>query len=432
MKRYLIWFLVGLLLCTPFLVGAEGAQETSGDAEQVELRLGWWGGEARHEIYFELIEAFEERYPNISLSPEPASWGDYWDKLATQAAGGNAPDILHMHLTRLHEYASRNVLLNLDPYVEEGVLDLSDWTQGVVDSGKYNDHIYTISIGNSITATFVNVTGFERLGIALPPIDTNWSWDDFLGIMREAREIESDPEKWIMLDQSGGDTPLDFYLRQRGKSLFTEDGQLGFDEDDLTAWFEMWAQLRDEAIVPPAEVTAEYESVDHADRLLTRGRVLVNFTPGNQVPRFQRHMESDTIEMRRYPTYPEAQGEGEFVEGAYISVAERTEYPRQAVTFLDWFMNTEEAISIFKTEHGAFGNKKMNEFIMPQLDPTYQHVVEFTQIASAYASPRIQFPQGSAEVLGFYGDAAEDIRFGQKTIDEAVEDFFSDSRSVLQ
>lgn len=429
----LILVIALLLITTATAVFAEGAQETDAAQQEIELRLGWWGGQARHDIYYELIEAYEEERPNVTLNAEPASWGDYWNRLTTQAAGGNAPDILHMHLTRLHEFASRGVLLDLDPYVEEGILDLSNWTPAIVESGKYNGSIYTVSIGNSITATFVNESGFQDIGVELPDIRTSWTWDEFIEILRQARDAIGDEDRWVLLDQSAGDTPFAFFLRQRGRpGIFNEDGQLGFTRDDLTEWWEMWAMFREERIIPPAEVIAEHDGVDHADRLLTKRGVLVNFTPGNQIPRFERHTD-DTIRMRRYPTYPQAEGEGEFVEGAYISAAANSEYPEEAVRFIDWFMNTEEAISIFQSEHGAFGNPEMNEFIMPQLEPSYAHVIEFTQFASGFASPRVQYPQGSSEVLDdFFANASQAIAFGDMPIDEAVDRFFADASSVLE
>ena len=44
-------------------------------------------------------------------------WDDYWTRLATQVAGGNAPDLIQMDYRYLFEYAGRGAILPLDDYM---------------------------------------------------------------------------------------------------------------------------------------------------------------------------------------------------------------------------------------------------------------------------------------------------------------------------
>ena len=64
--------------------------------ETITLRFSWWGGDARHEATMKVIEQFEELHPNITIEPEYGSSDGYNDKLATQLAGGTAPDIIQI------------------------------------------------------------------------------------------------------------------------------------------------------------------------------------------------------------------------------------------------------------------------------------------------------------------------------------------------
>ncbi|MCH1932529.1 extracellular solute-binding protein, partial [Shewanella sp. A25] len=87
--------LLGLTACG---TGEQPGSGSEGEApelseEAVTLRVTWWGGDSRHPLTQEAIEAFEEKHPNIKVEGAFADWGGYWDKLATQTAGGNAPDI---------------------------------------------------------------------------------------------------------------------------------------------------------------------------------------------------------------------------------------------------------------------------------------------------------------------------------------------------
>lgn len=37
--------------------------------DPIELTISWWGGDSRHEAYQKALEAFHEKYPNITVSP---------------------------------------------------------------------------------------------------------------------------------------------------------------------------------------------------------------------------------------------------------------------------------------------------------------------------------------------------------------------------
>ncbi len=91
--------------------------------EQVTLRIAWWGSQDRHDRTLAVIELFEQKYPHIKIEAEFAGWADYWDRIATQAAGRNLPDIFQQDMQYIDLYSSRGMLADLMPYVESGALD---------------------------------------------------------------------------------------------------------------------------------------------------------------------------------------------------------------------------------------------------------------------------------------------------------------------
>src|SRR5690625_5751240 len=92
------------MLCLLILIGMSACGSKSSDdktndqvaevEEEVELRISWWGGTLRQELWDEVLDKFEEEYPNIKVSREFADFAAYWDRLNTQTAGGNAPDVM--------------------------------------------------------------------------------------------------------------------------------------------------------------------------------------------------------------------------------------------------------------------------------------------------------------------------------------------------
>lgn len=36
--------------------------------DPIELSISWWGGDSRHEAYQKALEAFQQKYPNITVT----------------------------------------------------------------------------------------------------------------------------------------------------------------------------------------------------------------------------------------------------------------------------------------------------------------------------------------------------------------------------
>ena len=91
--------------------GGDAATELSD--KPVTLRFTWWGNDARTAATQEVIAAFEKEYPNITIEPQFTDWAGYWDKLATETAANDTPDIIQMDEKYIATYGDRGALLDL-------------------------------------------------------------------------------------------------------------------------------------------------------------------------------------------------------------------------------------------------------------------------------------------------------------------------------
>lgn len=128
MRRVWAGLLVGILVLAMGL--------TAMAQEPVTLRISWWGSQGRHDRTLAVIEMFEEKYPHITIEPEFAGWGDYWDRIATQAAGRNLPDIFQQDMQYIDLYASRGMLADLTPYVDTGALGTTHIADSELSGGR--------------------------------------------------------------------------------------------------------------------------------------------------------------------------------------------------------------------------------------------------------------------------------------------------------
>lgn len=66
------------------------------EGEPVELRISWWGSDARHEATLKVLDLFMEKHPNIKVTAEYQGFDGYHDKLMTQISSGTEPDVFQL------------------------------------------------------------------------------------------------------------------------------------------------------------------------------------------------------------------------------------------------------------------------------------------------------------------------------------------------
>ena len=75
--------------------------------------MSTWGNDSRLKLTEEAVTAFEQANPGITVQVENSEFGSYWDKLATQTAANDAPDVIQMDESYIAAYGGRSALLDL-------------------------------------------------------------------------------------------------------------------------------------------------------------------------------------------------------------------------------------------------------------------------------------------------------------------------------
>ena len=155
-----------------------GNNASNSGGEQIELRMAWWGGQERHDRTLQVIELYEQKNPHVKITAEYSGFDGYFDKLTTQFAAGNAPDIIQ-YGGNLNDFVARDVVLPLDEFVGKE-LDLSKHSQSMIDAATMDGKFYGVTLGTNASAVLVNKTLFEEAGVPLP--DQDWTWEEFADI----------------------------------------------------------------------------------------------------------------------------------------------------------------------------------------------------------------------------------------------------------
>lgn len=126
-------------------------------------------------------EAFEKEHPNITVELQNVPADSMTQKLTTQIAGNNPPDVAYIDASTVANFAARNALVNLDNYIARSdVIDPNAYVEVFRKFATYDDSFYGLPIDGESTALFYRTDMLEAAGIAAPPT----TWDEY----REAAE----------------------------------------------------------------------------------------------------------------------------------------------------------------------------------------------------------------------------------------------------
>ncbi|WP_018930379.1 ABC transporter substrate-binding protein [Gracilibacillus lacisalsi] len=391
--------------------------EGASDSEEVTLRVAWWGGQERHDRTLQVIEMYEEENPHVTIEAEYSGFDGYFDKLNTQLAAGNAPDVIQFG-GNLNDFVARDVILPLDDYVGNE-LDISLHDQSMLDSATFNDQLYGVTLGTTAWGLLLNKTAFEEAGISMPSKD--WTWEDF-------KEITPQLSENLDGTYGAGDFGEDgfgVFLAQTDKYTYL-DGEVGFEADDVKEWFNLWKELRESggAAIPEVQVSA---SQTPEQSLIVQRDVAIESVASNQLGAYTGATE-DEFELYPYPANSETGKNGVSLRPSqYFAAYKDTEHPEEAAKFMDFFVNNIEATEVLGNDRGAPVNSDVRENLIDQATELDEAVYSYIDLVSETSdAPFIPNLPGYNENTQLFTETEQIIYYDQKSVDEAAEDYYEE------
>ena len=142
-------------------------------------------------------------------------------------------DVVQMDKAYIQQYVDNSMLVDLQPYVDSGVINMEDVDKTVQEFGRIGDGLYAICIGVNSPALLYNQTLLEENGIELKD---NMTMDEFLNVCRQVKEKTGYKTN---LQYNNGTSWMDFFLRSKGEYLFG-DGAIGASKENLTEYFNLY------------------------------------------------------------------------------------------------------------------------------------------------------------------------------------------------
>jgi multiple sugar transport system substrate-binding protein len=414
----------GLAACAPGSAGGGGGGG-GGESGAATLALAWWSNPTRTKNTNAMIAAYQTANPNVKITGQPGEFNTYWDKLATQTAGGTAPDIIQMDMAYIAEYGTRGALLDL------AKVDVSKFVEGTVDSGKIDGKLVGVNAGINSALFFANPKVFEKAKMELPD-DKTWTWDQLSEVAAEVASKAGVP--FGLASIVGSDPLFATLLRQNGKELFTADG-LGFDVPEAQAWYDLMVKFQKAKAIGTPEQISEEAAKPLDQSALVVGKAGMQVYNTNQLEAVSAAAGGELMKMLRGPSLAGKATERKtwYKASMLWSASAKTKNPDAAVAWINWFANDQAAADIDKAERGIPPNSELLAAVTPKLSEAQQVVAKYiTDIKSEVAQTPIAPPPGGGTLAAVLLRNGTDVMFGRASTADAAKKFVDEVKSNLK
>lgn len=411
-KKILLFVLIGTLLLaacaqtTPEPAPAPAQQQESppeppAQKSQVTITYAIWE-QMQVDAHQQIIDAFQAKHPEIKVDLQLVPWSEYWNKLQTAQAGGSSFDVFWLNGPNFQVYASKGVLLDLQPMIDRDNIDMSVYPESLVELYSYNGHSYGMPKDFDTIALYYNKDIFDAAGVEYP--NENWTWAD----LREAAlELTSDDVYGfasLVGDQNGY---WNFVYQNGGQMLTPDSTQTLIAEPEACEAVKYLYSFIEDKSAPDGSITA---SVDPSTQMFPGGN-LAMLTGGSWIANF---LYQSGINVDVAPL-PKGLQRATIIHGLANVVWSGTSHPEEAQEFVK-FLGSQEGQSILAktgTVIPAY-NGLQQDWVNSIPDMNLQAFMDGLEYAVPYPTTAVG-PEWSAKIMEILGEAWA----GNMPVDEA-------------
>lgn len=394
--------------------------------EEITIRIAWWGNQLRNDGTVAMLNAYMEEHPNVKIEAEFTDWSGYWDKLATQAASNNLPDIIQQDYMYIAQYHAKGQLASLTEQIKAGNLNVDDVSESILATGSFDGELYALCAGVNAVGMLYNTNLAKQAGVEIPLRLTYQDVMDLNAKIFAATGVRG------MTPAGGGS--MQMMCRDVGELyLDPKTNTIGASEATVLKYFKQIKDTIDSEWAVSVDVMQEDTTAGVENSSLST-RKSWNFYPGgsNQMAAYEAPMK-DTLGMVMYPTVADATQESMYLRPSqFFSITSSSAHKEEAARIIDYFTNSERAQDILQAERGVPVSSKMAEYLRPQLKDVQQrvfaYIAEVTKVGVPFDPPQ---PNGTSEVNKLLDDLTDLVRYGEISPEDAAARFLPEAQNIL-
>jgi multiple sugar transport system substrate-binding protein len=413
---------IAALVVAPLLASC-GTEPGGGE---VTISFAWWGSDGRATITKKAVELFEQRNPGIKVQTTFSAYNAYWDKVATQTAGGNSPDVMTMDTRYLSEYGERKVLLDLNDGAGKEI-SLADVNPELAATGTIDGKRFAVPWAQNASSLVYDPAAYQAAGVDMTKAMT---WEQFRAAAEKVSAAGGFAKRGVT-DFGILDSALEIWLRQRGKSVYTPDGKLGFGADELRQFWQLANQFRTAKAASAADVTASYNTSPEQSPL---GKKLTSaeFAYDSVYPSFEKAYGA-SLKVAPYPSDDPANTGQYRRPSMFLSVSARGKAQQASAKLVNFLINDPDAGKILGADRGLPPNLKIRAQLAAEATGTNKVVFDYEAAIEPKLGPAPPVPpKGAGSIQKLLQRTYEEVAFERLSVDDAVTRFMSEAQKDLK
>ena len=163
----------------------ESVTDAANDEEkegQTEITFTVWDYTTT-DYWQKLVEAFEEKNPDIKVNVMDIGATDYDTKIPVLLSSGDTSDVITIKSMNIYtSLVEKNQLMPLDEKITESKIDMAPY-QGSDEGIRINDQLYGLPFRNDYYLLYFNKTIFDNAGVDYPTNDM--TWDEYRALAKQ-------------------------------------------------------------------------------------------------------------------------------------------------------------------------------------------------------------------------------------------------------
>lgn len=228
----------------------------------------------RAEYMERMAEEFEAEHPDVDITIETFSWGEFQTKWTTGLAAGQVPDLSTAQPNQVVQMIDVGALAPVDDVID--AIGRDRFTEAALGEGTLDGVSYSLPIYSHAQVMWYRADLLEAAGLDVPE-----TWDE---LKEAAVALTTGPDQYGLAVPMGtndlmGTRFLNFYLQSAGESLLNEDGRANLTSDAAIDGIEYWVDMYEKT---SPEGSVNYNVLDQAT-LFYQGKTAFDFNSGFQI-----------------------------------------------------------------------------------------------------------------------------------------------------
>lgn len=397
------------------------AENDDESTEPVTIRFAWWGGQERADKTIAAIELFMEKNPDIIVETSFFPFESYNENITIAASAGNMPDVVQGFVGANSDWMEAGLVEPLDSYIEAGLIDTSNISDGLIESAKIDGQTYGVALGCNVKCLIVDSEAYANAGIEVPEVAYE-SWD---ALGEDLQKLKDSGLKYGGDDMFERGFTFAYFTRQNGETVFSaeQESSINFSEKTYVDYYNYKTDWINRGLIPPYDVTRESSGPE--DSQIAKGNAAVRHCYSSQYTQIK-NAAGKELKMILLPGPNTGLGT-DIRPGVHICMSSQSENKEAAARLIDFMVNDVDAYKILMADRGMPASSVVREAIYNDFTEDEQAIAAVLELAESHSSASDPVAKGDTKAIddvnsGLMEDMEQQIIYGEITPEAAYQE----------